>query len=38
MPKYKVSIEYDGGNYVGWQKQNNGPSIQESLELSLIHI
>ena len=35
MPKYKVSIEYDGGNYVGWQKQNNGPSIQESLEDAL---
>ena len=35
MPKFKVSIEYDGGNYVGWQKQNNGPSIQESLEHAL---
>ena len=35
MPKFKVSIEYDGGNYVGWQKQNNGPSIQESLEDAL---
>ena len=35
MPKFKVSVEYDGGNYVGWQKQNNGPSIQESLEHAL---
>ena len=35
MPKFKVSIEYDGGNYVGWQKQNNGPSIQEALENAL---
>jgi tRNA pseudouridine38-40 synthase len=35
MPKFKVSIEYDGGNYVGWQKQNNGPSIQEALEHAL---
>ena len=35
MPKFKVCIEYDGGNYVGWQKQNNGPSIQESLEDAL---
>ena len=35
MPKFKVSVEYDGGNYVGWQKQNNGPSIQEALENAL---
>ena len=35
MPKFKVNVEYDGGNYVGWQKQNNGPSIQGSLEHAL---
>ena len=32
MPKYKISIEYDGTNFVGWQKQDNGPSIQSSIE------
>ncbi len=31
MPRYKIIIEYDGTGYVGWQQQNNGPSIQEEL-------
>ena len=29
MNKYKIIIEYDGTNYVGWQKQENGNSIQQ---------
>jgi len=32
MFKYKLIIEYDGTNFVGWQRQDNGPSIQQSLE------
>jgi tRNA pseudouridine38-40 synthase len=32
MPRYKLTIEYDGGGFVGWQRQSNGPSIQEALE------
>ena len=33
MPyRYKLIIEYDGGGYVGWQRQDNGPSIQAALE------
>ena len=32
MPKYKINIEYDGSDFVGWQKQENGISIQSSLE------
>ena len=32
MPKYKIIIEYDGTNFVGWQSQNNGRSVQSSLE------
>ena len=32
MPKYKLTIEYDGTNFVGWQSQDNGSSIQQSLE------
>lgn len=27
-----ITIEYDGGRYVGWQRQNNGPSIQAAIE------
>ena len=32
MPKYKLIIEYDGTNFVGWQSQDNGKSIQKSIE------
>lgn len=32
MNRYKLTLEYDGSNYVGWQRQDNGPSIQSVLE------
>lgn len=31
MPRYKLTIEFDGGPYVGWQRQENGPSVQAAL-------
>ncbi len=32
MPRYKLAIEYDGGPYVGWQRQENGRSVQGAIE------
>jgi len=32
MTRYKLTIEYDGGPFVGWQRQDNGPSVQQTLE------
>lgn len=32
MPRFKLTIEYDGGPFVGWQRQKNGPSVQEAIE------
>lgn len=32
MPRYKLTIEYDGGPYQGWQRQDNGPSVQGAVE------
>ena len=32
MPRYKLTIEYDGAPFVGWQRQDNGPSIQGAVE------
>lgn len=32
MTRYKLTLEYDGGPFVGWQRQANGLSIQGALE------
>lgn len=33
--RYKITVEYDGTNLVGWQKQKEGPSAQEYLEKAI---
>lgn len=35
MGRYRIIIEYDGGPFVGWQRQDNGPSIQGSIEAAI---
>lgn len=30
--RYKITVEYDGNNLLGWQKQLDGPSAQQFLE------
>ena len=35
MFNYLIKIEYDGTNYVGWQYQKNGISVQEKIEKTL---
>jgi tRNA pseudouridine38-40 synthase len=35
MPRFAITIEFDGGPYVGWQRQNNGPSVQAAIEGAL---
>jgi len=35
MPRYCVTLEYDGGPFAGWQRQENGPSVQAALEQAI---
>ena len=37
MPRYKLTIEYDGTGLVGWQRQANGLSVQHALETAIFH-
>ena len=32
MPRYKLTLEYDGAPFVGWQMQANGVSVQAVIE------
>jgi tRNA pseudouridine38-40 synthase len=38
MFNYQIIIEYDGTNFVGWQKQKNGFSVQQRIEQILTKI
>lgn len=35
MPRYKLTIEYDGMPYCGWQRQKGAYSVQEALETAI---
>lgn len=38
MPRYKISVEFDGTRYSGWQKQPNSNTVEEEIENALSQI
>lgn len=35
MTRWKLTLEYDGRPFVGWQRQDNGPSVQAAVEAAV---
>jgi tRNA pseudouridine38-40 synthase len=35
MTRFALTIEFDGGPYAGWQRQDNAPSVQAAIESAL---
>ncbi|HJQ57349.1 MAG TPA: tRNA pseudouridine(38-40) synthase TruA [Vineibacter sp.] len=36
MTRYKLVLEYDGAPFVGWQRQDNGLSVQQAVETAVL--
>jgi tRNA pseudouridine38-40 synthase len=32
LTRFRLTVEYDGGPFMGWQRQPHGPSVQQAIE------
>ena len=35
MTRWRLTVEYDGGPFMGWQRQDHGPTVQQTIEQAL---
>jgi tRNA pseudouridine38-40 synthase len=35
VTRWRLTIEYDGGPFMGWQRQEHGPSVQQTIEQAI---
>jgi tRNA pseudouridine38-40 synthase len=35
VTRWRLTVEYDGGPFMGWQRQDHGPSVQQAIEEAL---
>jgi tRNA pseudouridine38-40 synthase len=38
VTRWRLTIEYDGGPFMGWQRQDNGPSVQQQVEKAIFRM
>jgi tRNA pseudouridine38-40 synthase len=38
VTRWRLTIEYDGSPFMGWQRQEHGPSVQQTLEEALLRM
>jgi tRNA pseudouridine38-40 synthase len=38
MTRFRLTIEFDGRDYMGWQRQDHGPTIQQAIEQAMAEV
>ncbi|MBB3763845.1 tRNA pseudouridine(38-40) synthase TruA [Sphingomicrobium lutaoense] len=38
MTRWRLTVEFDGGPFMGWQRQDHGPSVQQAIEEAAEHM
>ncbi len=38
MKRFRLTVEYDGSPFMGWQRQEHGPSVQQAVETAIAAI